>query len=63
MKKISCVFALLASFITLFLCNSVSISARSVIGSATLDNMTETLGSIYVYDDGKVVGNIVERDL
>ena len=55
MKKLSYIFALLITTISLFVWSGISVSAREVIGSATLDNMTETLGSIYVNDDGKVV--------
>ena len=55
MKNIKYILGLLLAFIGLTVFSSETISAREVIGSATLDNAgTITYGSVFVYDDGKV---------
>lgn len=55
MKKFRYILALLLAFIGVAVCNETVISARETIGFAKLDNMTETLGTIHIYDDTKVV--------
>lgn len=56
MKKLSYIFALLITTISLFVWSGISVSAREVIGAASIEDVGgATLGALYVYDDGKVV--------